>query len=807
MINRRRDAPVPAIAEPSHPWRWAALTVIGVWVLFSYPWLAGRVSIPYDAKALFQAQLQFLARALHSGQSPAWNPHTFVGIPQIADPQSFIFSPGLLLAALTSSPSFWLLDVYVFLLLGFGAVAILMLFRDRGWHPGGAAVAAICFAFGGSASWRLQHISQIRSYVFFAVALWLLLRARDRESVAWAVAAGIAAGLMLAGPNQVALLACYLVVLVLITDWLTSPEPRRAFRASLVPMLTSGVVAALVAGLPLFLTYIFLSDSNRPTIDFAEAARGSLHPASFLTLLVPDLYGVRDAALGYWGPYSEAWDPSELTLSPNMSQLYIGALPALLILQAALTRGVLWRREIRGFTLAAAAALIYAVGVATPLFRLAYDVLPGVALFRRPADATFLIGAFLAILAGYLVNVRLNSGSEEMAPVGRRALAVTFVLTLVGVIVAVCYRRLGQAAGPLLSAIVLLVAADMLLRLPRARLRIAGRLAAFIPALMVGVDLAANNGPSESTGKAVDRATEALKPDTHNETIAFLAKHLRRQSGSAWRDRVEMAGVGFDWQNAAEAHGFDQTLGYNPLRTALVTRALGAGDYIAGPEQRAFSPLFPSYKCRLADLLGLRFIATPVPISRLDRHIGEHDLNFLARTPDAFLYENPRALPRVIFAEQAMPADFDRILADGRWPEFNPRRTVLLDAKSLPGLTAHRIPTLIAAASRTAALAAGPRTNRSDLWDSDASAVILRYENTRVDVAVDATQPGYLVLSDVWHPWWSATVDGRMTPILRANVMFRAVAVPAGRHRVRFEFHPLSGALSEVVARLAGPHR
>ena len=45
------------------------------------------------AKALFQAELQFLANAIHQGQSPFWSPNVFGGIPQIADPQSLIFSP------------------------------------------------------------------------------------------------------------------------------------------------------------------------------------------------------------------------------------------------------------------------------------------------------------------------------------------------------------------------------------------------------------------------------------------------------------------------------------------------------------------------------------------------------------------------------------------------------------------------------------------------------------------------------------------------------------------------------------------
>ena len=87
--------------------------------------------------------------------------------------------------------------------------------------------------------------------------------------------------------------------------------------------------------------------------------------------------------------------------------------------------------------------------------------------------------------------------------------------------------------------------------------------------------------------------------------------------------------------------------------------------------------------------------------------------------------------------------------------------------------------------------------------ETEADAIIVRYENTRVDVAVNAPRAGFLVLSDVWHPWWRASVDGSASLIRRANVMFRAVRVPAGRHSIRFEFHPLSGALSDLSRKLA----
>ena len=64
---------------------------------------------------------------------------------------------------------------------------------------------------------------------------------------------------------------------------------------------------------------------------------------------------------------------------------------------------------------------------------------------------------------------------------------------------------------------------------------------------------------------------------------------------------------------------------------------------------------------------------------------------------------------------------------------------------------------------------------------------------------------GFVVLNDVWHPWWRVSVDGRPARLLRANVLFRAVAVPKGRHLVRFTFRPVAGALAEARRRWLAP--
>ena len=61
-----------------------------------------------------------------------------------------------------------------------------------------------------------------------------------------------------------------------------------------------------------------------------------------------------------------------------------------------------------------------------------------------------------------------------------------------------------------------------------------------------------------------------------------------------------------------------------------------------------------------------------------------------------------------------------------------------------------------------------------------------------------------LIPTGIWQPWWRAEVDGADAEILEADVIFRAVVVPRGRHVVRFTFHPFSGALAELVGKMQG---
>ena len=60
----------------------------------------------------------------------------------------------------------------------------------------------------------------------------------------------------------------------------------------------------------------------------------------------------------------------------------------------------------------------------------------------------------------------------------------------------------------------------------------------------------------------------------------------------------------------------------------------------------------------------------------------------------------------------------------------------------------------------------------------------------RVEVEAESEAGGMLVLHDIWYPGWIAEIDGVRAPILRADVLFRGVEIPSGRHRVVFRFAP-----------------
>jgi len=590
------------------------------------------------------------------------------------------------------------------------------------------------------------------------------------------------AGLMVIGRDQVALLSVYVLAGYVLAFWLSGARPLVRMRASVPPLAAGALAAALLAAIPVLLTTLLAARSNRPEVSFVSAAGGSIHPVHLLQLVFADLFGAMDPDVEYWAPQSPIWDAAwgwpGLYLSQNMGLLYAGALTAAVVLSLGIVRGLAFAREIRFFTVAAALLLLYALGAYTPVFGLMYHALPGVDLYRRPADATFVLVTLIAVIAGYLVH-RWLTGTVAPATVLQRALEIGCALALVGTAFALAGSVVGARAAvlPVLTAAVLTAGAIAGLRLGRRLNAASPTAAAAVIAAFMALDLAWSNAPHVST--ALPRHNfEALRQHTANPTLRLLKARLAANAAPDRRDRVELIGIGYHWPNLSLAHGLDHVFGHNPLRYARFKEATHVGDTIALASQRWFSPLYPSYRSAFADLLGVRFIATGVPVEQIDTALKPGDLPLIARTADAWVYENPRALPRVMLVSDWRIADFDAILRDG-WPDVDPRRTVLL-RKAPQGL------------------------GRGASASTAGEVRLLHYSNTEVLVEVETPGGAILLLNDVWHPWWRASVDDVETELHEANVLFRAVVCPRGRHRVRFTFAPFAGALAEVLGKLTG---
>lgn len=64
--------------------------------------------------------------------------------------------------------------------------------------------------------------------------------------------------------------------------------------------------------------------------------------------------------------------------------------------------------------------------------------------------------------------------------------------------------------------------------------------------------------------------------------------------------------------------------------------------------------------------------------------------------------------------------------------------------------------------------------------------------STSLSLRSETERPGLLLVSEAYYPGWRAWLDEREVPIHRANLMMRAVELPAGTHEIRFEFRPAS---------------
>jgi hypothetical protein len=152
-------------------------------------------------------------------------------------------------------------------------------------------------------------------------------------------------------------------------------------------------------------------------------------------------------------------------------------------------------------------------------------------------------------------------------------------------------------------------------------------------------------------------------------------------------------------------------------------------------------------------LLNVRYIVYPglLPPSMgfIERFRGQN----------AVIYEFPGALPRAMLVPSFRIVPHEQQLAMFADSLHDPGAVALLSED--PGITP---------------VAGG-------------TATITEYGLNRVRIRTESPGPGLLRLADLEFPGWRVSIDGRPGKPLVADFLARAVAVPAGRHEVVWEYH------------------
>ena len=168
----------------------------------------------------------------------------------------------------------------------------------------------------------------------------------------------------------------------------------------------------------------------------------------------------------------------------------------------------------------------------------------------------------------------------------------------------------------------------------------------------------------------------------------------------------------------------------------------------------------------LFDLLATRYLIRDRAAEPLEPQMLQ-SLRLLWQQGTVQVYENPTALPRALFVPMirlvASPDEVLRQLASGT---NNPREAALVESLPADGFLGH-------------SAAAGEVT-------------VLQDRAEDLVLHVNATEEGFVFVSDQDYPGWEATVNDIPTPIMRANYVFRLVRVPAGASTVRFRYRPKS---------------
>ena len=768
------------------PWRRALPAfILGLFLLLAFRgMLQGRLFYLRDVSQNHYPVRSFVTGRLRAGALPLWDPLHGGGTPLLANPNALVLHPiSLLFFVLPFDIAFVASIVLQFALLGAGGY---LLGRALNLRSEASLLVAALLSLSGPAASLASMQNVLSAAAWVPLALWALLRGTvpGRRSILAPAALCAAVVLIAAEP------AC-LLSLVLLGGLLAATEPapspgRRWNAAACLAFVMVLAAATLVAAAGIVPAQALLPLSERaPGFVAAEGLKWSLLPQRLPELAIPGLFGdpTRMSPVSWWGGFLfEGRYPFLLSIT-------IGPLAGLLAAIGAWHRGPhAARRRALGAT--AALALLLALGRHSAAYRFLFGVVGPLRQVRYPERFVLMFLFAAALLAGYGIERLLAAPPARRTVLGiAAATAATFAFcacaatsrfadALLARLSGVPAAFLAGDGGPALRGALLrstlwtfgetalLLALAVFLR-TRPSLRLA-RLAALALVALESLSLTIASAPACSMAAAgwLTAPSPLLEFVGHGAGEPRL-HHDRRPADLSVRGSTDELVWGYRYDRfvyalmTGHADSVPTALDAATDRMDLKESADLGRSLEALPLDRRVRALAA---CRVGYLLAYDALDDP------GLEAGPV-LDGLSR-PAARLYRVRGVVPRLRFVGRARPlvrgADLAAALSD---PAYDPGRAVLLEEPS------------------EASLADGDHDGTAA---GGAEAVILQETPERIALRVRAPGAGYAVLADAYAPGWRATLDTRPVPILRADGLFRAVALPPGVHIVEMEYRPLS---------------
>jgi len=748
----------------------AVLALLPVRGLFT----TGRLFFVRDLGFFFWSRHLWLRHTIFGGELPLWNPYTAAGHAAYADALNQIFMPLTLVVRLLPSDvvSF---NLWIALPLPVATLGMFGFLRRRLTIPA-SALGACGFALSGAMVSSLNAPNLSWSLALLPWLCWMGDRLVFQPSAPALVSLAVVAALQALSGEPVTLAASVIVLAVCSTTAPRRPGVRRT-RA------LTWVLAALAIGAAL--SAVQMLPTTAAGIHAGRAAWSetpdfwSLHPLAALEAVVPHLFGNYYSAFLADLPWMTALNSGR---EPFFYSIYVGPLIVLLACAGAAAyprRSAPWLVLLVIFGIAAA-------GQYTPIYPAVRRLFHPLAFFRFPIKYLAVAFFALAVLAAYGCEGLYDPDRHpriRRTAAGGGALATLFAALVIVALAApsAALHAIHQVAAriqvsdpdaaaafllhvgePLASrSIGLLLAGAGVLALAAGEHGARRRTARMVLLALCAGDLAISNGSLNPTVEV-----SKLRPPAWYEQLAS-------------RDRIYVGGRLRGFMDADDPDG---SPGWDiPAEPSAI-----AGRAVLNAEL----PMEPSgWKARES-------VSYDLPVL-LPAEYGAAMHRFV----DAGPFAREAFLRRSGVRWCVLPEDF----ADGRiiakvpdWhmivTECNPAASRIFVATSAEISSNFRSqqdalfdPSLADSVLRIdATVDSAPGAEAADRLD----AAITKDWTNEVELAVSLPQDAFVVLRDSYDPGWRATVDGAAVDVLRADTLFRAVHVRAGRHVIRFVYRP-----------------